>query len=124
MILVNVFTHANGFIESLDLTHLQSEVQRLGLVGEYSTKEKLIDADPKADITVSTFQAKAALALVGRYDEVEAFIHLETTDRITKLKWEYSNFKRTDPSVLQIAAALGMTDQELDDLFSLAETIE
>lgn len=83
-----------------------------------------IQIDQVIDTTVTTYQAKAALALVGRFDEVEAYMNLESTDRLTKLKWEYSNFKRSDPSVQQIANALGMTDQELDYLFALAATIE
>lgn len=76
------------------------------------------------DIVVTTYQAKAALELAGKYDEVEAFIALDTTDRLTKLKWEYKDFKRSDPAVIEIGKALRMTDKELDDLFRLAATIE
>jgi hypothetical protein len=72
---------------------------------------------------VSTFQAKAALAIVGLYDAVDAYMKLDTTDRLTKLKWEYSTFKRDDPSVLAIGQALGITDSQMDELFELARTI-
>lgn len=126
MATIHIFTHHKGFIESLDLIQLVEKVGQLGLIGDYSTIERELvnSVDDSSDITVSTYQAKAALALAGRYDEVDAYMQLETTDRITRLKWEYSNFKRSDPSVQQIANALGMTDQELDDLFALAATIE
>lgn len=82
------------------------------------------EIEPVFDIVVTTYQAKAALELAGKYDEVEAFIALDTTDRITKLKWEYKDFKRSDPAVIEIGKALRMTDKELDDLFRLAATIE
>jgi hypothetical protein len=122
---IHVFTHSAGFIESLSLPELQVNVAQIGLLGEYSTRaQQAPEPEPPAPITVSTYQAKAALAIVGRYDDVDEFMQLDTTDRITKLKWEYSNFSRTDPSVLAIAAALRMSEAELDGLFALAATIE
>jgi hypothetical protein len=121
--IVHVFTHAAGFIESFDLVELQNTVSSTGFVGEYSTREHVEPVEPVEDITVTTYQAKAALAIAGRYDEVDAYMRLDTTDRITKLKWEYASFKRSDPSVLAIGAALGMSAQDLDDLFALAQTI-
>lgn len=76
------------------------------------------------DATVTAYQAKAALAMMGFYDQVEQYINQDTTDTLIKLKWQYSNFRRSDPVVLQIADALGITSEQLDDLFSLAATID
>jgi len=37
--IVHVFTHSAGFIESFDLAELQNTVSATGLAGEYSTRE-------------------------------------------------------------------------------------
>lgn len=80
--------------------------------------------DSFVDATVSAYQAKAALAMMGFYDQVEQYINQDTTDTLIKLKWQYSNFRRSDPVVLQIADALGITNEQLDGLFALAATID
>ena len=126
MVTLHVFTHDNGYIESLNLEQLILDVGQLGLTGEYSTVERhpRVDNTNENDITVSTYQAKAALVLAGKFDVVDAYMKLPATSQITKLKWEYSNFKRTDPLLLEVASELGMSSDELDQFFALASTIE
>lgn len=123
MSVIHVFTHDGQTMESHDLALLNDAVARLNLQGQYSTREGVEPENAIEDITVTTFQAKAALALSGLYDEVDAYMQLDTTDRLTKLKWEYSSFNRSDASVLSIGEALGLTERDLDNLFSLAQTI-
>lgn len=73
---------------------------------------------------VSRFQAKAALLNAGLLNQVEAIIAAPATDAMTKLAWaEAIEFNRNSPTVLGLAQALGLTDQQLDDLFTAAAQI-
>jgi hypothetical protein len=74
--------------------------------------------------TVSRFQARAALHLAGLLETIEGAIAISTDDMV-KLAWnEAQEFKRLSPTVLAISAGLGLTDEQLDDLFITAATIE
>lgn len=73
-------------------------------------------------ISVSRFQAKAALLSVGVLGDVEEYI--SEADAITKLAWsECMEWRRDSPMVNGIGAALGMTSDEIDDLFITASGI-
>jgi hypothetical protein len=72
---------------------------------------------------VSAFQARAALHLAGHLTAAEAFV-AESNDPIIQMAWEYAvEFQRLSPTILAAQQALGMTDEEMDDLFTLAATI-
>ncbi len=74
---------------------------------------------------VSRFQARAALHLAGLLDDVEAVMALPETPVLAKLAWaDAQEFKRNSPSLLGIAGALGLTETQLDDLFTTAAGIE
>lgn len=74
---------------------------------------------------VSRFQARAALHIAGLLDTVEAIMASPTTPVLAKLAWaDAQEFKRTSPSLLGIAGAIGLTDAQLDDLFTTAAGIE
>ena len=81
--------------------------------------------DPAAPVVpacVTAFQARAALLAAGLLDDVEAAV--AAADRLTQTAWEYAlAFERTSPTIATLAAALGRTDQQLDDLFREAATI-
>lgn len=73
---------------------------------------------------VSRFQARAALHLAGLLDDVEALVADPQTDMLTRLAWQDAQeFRRASPTVAAIAAALGMSDAQLDDLFRTAAGI-
>lgn len=75
--------------------------------------------------SVSRFQARAALHLAGLLDTVEAIMASPTTPVLAKLAWaDAQEFKRNSPSLLGIAGAIGLTDAQLDDLFTTAAGIE
>ena len=82
-------------------------------------------ADPAAPVvpaSVTAFQARAALLAAGLLDDVEAAV--AAADRLTQTAWEYAlAFERTSPTIAALAAAIGLTDQQLDDLFRVAATI-
>lgn len=74
---------------------------------------------------VTRFQARAALYQFGLLDDVEAAIADPATDMMLKLAWQDAlSFKRTSSFVLGMAQALGLTDEQVDDLFIAASGIE
>lgn len=57
------------------------------------------------------------LALLPRLDEVEGIIEA-SGDRALKVEWEYATtFERLHPAIVSIGAALGLTPEEIDDLW-------
>ena len=80
---------------------------------------------PKPDKTVSPFQAKAALLQRGLLGDVEALVMQPGVDPFIQLAWTTAlEFRRYSPAVLGIAEALNWTEQQLDELFALAATLE
>lgn len=79
----------------------------------------------RAKKTVSRMQAKAALYLAGRLDEVEAMMEAPETPMLAKLAWRDAlDFRRMSPTVLTMGSALGLSAEDLDDLFIAAGQIE
>ena len=86
-----------------------------------------IEAEPLPRIPqkVTAFQAKAALLHADYLDNVEAMMAAPETPRIVKLAWaEALHFERNSPTVAAMAAALGLTDAEIDALFSFAAEVQ
>lgn len=74
---------------------------------------------------VSRFQARAALYQAGLLDQVEAAIAAPGTDMMLKLAWQDAQtFKRESQFVAGMAQALGLSAQQLNDLFIAASQIE
>ncbi len=72
---------------------------------------------------VTRRQARRALLQAGLLDIVENYMQT-TAPRETKIDWEDSQvFRRDWNSLPIIASALGLTDEEIDNLFILAETL-
>lgn len=87
------------------------------------TPEDLLEQEREAMIA-SRFQAKAALLGAGLLDDVEALI-ANSDDRFLQIAWnEAIEYRRTSPTILAMAQALSLTDEQVDDLFRLAMTIE
>lgn len=75
--------------------------------------------------SVTRFQARAALHLAGLLEQVEAVIADPATPVLAKLAWQDAQeFKRTSPTIAAMSSALGLTDQQLADLFALAAGID
>jgi hypothetical protein len=73
---------------------------------------------------VSRFQARAALLYAGKLADAEAAV-AASGDALTQLAWaEAVEWKRTSPALNALAAAIGMSSSEIDDLFRTAATIE
>jgi hypothetical protein len=79
---------------------------------------------PAVPQKVTAFQAKAALLQAGLLDDVEALVNQDDTPRIIKLAWiEALHFERDSSTVATIAAALQLSDAQVDDLFINASSI-
>ncbi|HFV1619052.1 TPA: hypothetical protein ACH6AG_000148 [Campylobacter jejuni] len=72
---------------------------------------------------ISIRQAKLALLEADLLDDVEEFIS-KTDDRRVKISWEYAtDFDRYNDIILALQKQLGLTNQEVDDLFIKAKTL-
>jgi len=75
--------------------------------------------------SVSRFQARTALLNAGLLEQVNSLMANPATPTIAKLAWaDAQEFRRTSPTVLAMGAALGLTEQNLDELFMAASVIE
>ena len=64
---------------------------------------------------ITPLQSKLQLLEIGLLDEAEALV---TADRRVQLYWEYASvIERDNEILLMMATSLGMTEEQLDDLF-------
>ncbi len=77
----------------------------------------------RAQMVVSRFQARAALLNAGLLDAVETAV--SQADGITKLAWsDAQEFRRNSPTIAALASVVGLTDDQLDALFTAAAQIQ
>ena len=80
----------------------------------------------RADMVVTMRQARLALLQQNKLADVTAVIAaLPDGEReAAEIQWEYGNdVERLSPLVVALMPALGLTDESMDDLFALAETL-
>ena len=78
---------------------------------------------PTNILTISPVQAKIALHRAGLLTAVESMI--AAADIETQLAWsEATSFNRNSPILTSMAAALGLSETQLDNLFTTALTIQ
>lgn len=72
----------------------------------------------------SPFQGRMALSNAGYLAQVEAIINDVNTPKETKLAWEYAiEWRRLSPMIDTLATNLGLTDEQVDQLFRDAQQI-
>jgi len=75
--------------------------------------------------SVTRFQALAALHLAGHLEAVKAIMAAPETPVLAKLAWDNAlSFERASPTLASLAGTLGLTDEDLDSLFTAAAGIE
>lgn len=85
---------------------------------------KIVPVAAPAPQTVTRFQALAALHLAGHLPAVQAIMAAPETPVLAKLAWDNAlSFERSSPTLASLAAALGMTDADLDALFAQAAAL-
>ncbi len=73
---------------------------------------------------VTAFQAKAALLNAGLLTQVQTFMASGSAPAFAQLAWaEAPTFGRQSPTMLAMAQAMGMSSDELDNLFRAAALI-
>ncbi|WP_288379843.1 hypothetical protein [uncultured Massilia sp.] len=108
---------------------LDSGVERPATPEEQAEIEALRSIPAAAPVpqTVTRRQARQALLLAGLLDDVPLAIETipdETQRRLAQIEWEDSlEFVRTRPLVIQIAAAIGLDSDGLDQMFITASTL-
>ena len=99
---------------------ITGEVQVVDMTPEEVAEIEAIPAR-KVD-TVSMYQARIALQQAGLLATVQAGISQMSEE--AQIKWEFApTVKRNDALTTAIAAALNLTDEQLDALFSMADSI-
>lgn len=86
---------------------------------------------PQKPLAVSNYQAKVALDHFGFLEPVEAIMADAATPKKIKLAWENATFKRYSDMILNVAAMirvsdeqLGLSDEQIDELFEYASNVE
>ena len=78
-------------------------------------------ADP-IPMSVTRFQARAALQLAGLLDDAEAAI--AEAHPLSRLAWEHANvYRRDSPTLISIGQQLGLSEADMDELFKTAASI-
>lgn len=78
----------------------------------------------RAAMKVSRLQARVAMRAAGILSAVEAAV-LASGNADIQDAWETAvEFRRLSPTILALAAQLGMTDTQLDDLFRAAALVD
>jgi hypothetical protein len=76
---------------------------------------------PPVPQQVTPYQARVALLGAGLLDTVNALMAHEDTPAPAKIAWEYATYiERHSPFITALAPALGLTEQQVDDLFVAA----
>lgn len=89
------------------------------------------DPQPEIDLRNSRYamvctplQGRIALANAGKLSDVEAIINDSSTPQETKIAWEYAiEWRRMSPMIINLSTALGMTDEQVDELFRDAKSV-
>ena len=91
---------------------------------EIDEREAQAERERLDAMTASRFQAKAALDDAGLLDQVEAYMAGDDVPRRVKLAWQEASFRRGSKMVNDIGSELGLSEQDMDDLFKAAREIE
>lgn len=77
----------------------------------------------REEASCTPFQGRMALSDAGMLADVQAAV--DAGDEKTKVAWEYAlEWRRMSPMITSLAAALNMTDTQIDDLFKAAQQIQ
>jgi hypothetical protein len=122
-IVVNVATSERA----LEPNWIQSDTAQIGWIysnGEFTAPEPepVEPTIPEVPVEVTPLQIRRALRQLGMYDSVAAYIETQSDD--VKDAWEYAiTIYRNDSMIISAGEALGVTDDDIDDLFRLASTL-
>jgi hypothetical protein len=91
---------------------------------EGAVVEPYIAPPPPIPTSVTRFQALATLAAGGYLDTVRTYINTLDPNNVQRLAFENAtDWERTSPTVNALAAMLGLSDAQVDDLFIAAAQV-
>lgn len=75
--------------------------------------------------TITSRQGKRALLVAGLYHDALAAINAlpDPSKTAALIDWDAPTWSRNDPTLVSMAAVLGLTDEQLDELFAQASTL-
>lgn len=112
-----------------DSEPLGKELYARAIAGDYGDIQPYVEPEPLPPVipTVVTMrQARLALLQAGVLPLVESAIAAmeSPAKEAAKIEWEYSQeVQREKPFVQLLSASLGLTSEQLDNLFMLASTL-
>ena len=89
---------------------------------EAETHEEWALRKAREKMKVTRYQAKAALMQADLLDTVEQAI-ASTGDPLITLAWEEASFDRMSPLIAEMKTVIGLTDEQVDDLFRAASEV-
>ena len=92
-------------------------------LSEGNTPEPYVPPPPPPVTQVTAYQAKIQLSRSGLYDSVQNLIN-NTTNQELIIAWEYATtFDRYSLFIMGVAPELGLTEEQIDNLFLEASKI-
>lgn len=106
-----------------DVVALDASIRQAGGISPYSPPSAAeILASERATMRCSRFQARAALHNAGLLVAVEAAV--AGADPFVQIAWQdATEFYRGSPTIAALQAAVGLTDEQVDNLFRAAAQI-
>lgn len=111
-----VVMSGDKYVELDGVKEIPQDIVDLAIIEKAKLEKKM-----SVPNSVTKLQAKLQLLEIGLLDEVEVLVE---QDIKVKLYWkDASNFYRSDEILLGMAIALGLNDEQLDDLFLQASKL-
>lgn len=73
---------------------------------------------------ITNYQGKVALDFFRLYEDVETYMSLPDTPRAAKLAWATGAFERQGSMILWMAMILGLTEEQVDEMFIYGDKVQ
>lgn len=97
-------------------------------IEDYTEQEQKIETPvfiptPEPSMTVTAYQAKMALEAAGLYTTVDEYVRASNNNQLV-IAWDNATvFERNSPFIQSFGPELGLTDEEINTLFTEASKV-